>query len=180
MVAMLSMIQMLQLLMTLVSLAIAFGSQWSVWLIYINAPLLLLKLYLHVVSIPLELNYSRSLYAGLLPRIIGFVFLAPVVYAIHYWKAGLLSGDRVDTSFLSALYFSFTTWTTLGYGDLAAPLELRLATSIEALTGILTISVLTAVIWLHCQETLLPESIRKRNRKLLNPDEAVDMFDNTR
>jgi hypothetical protein len=107
------------------------------------------------------------------------VFLVPVVYAIHYWKAGLLSADGVDTSFVSALYFSFTTWTTLGYGDFAASSELRLATSIEALTGLLTISVLTAVIWLHCQESLLPESIRERNRKLLNPEE-VNMTDNIR
>lgn len=62
------------------------------------------------------------------------------------------------TSFADALYFSFTTWTTLGYGDIAAAPPMQLATSLEALTGMITIAVVTAMVWLYCQERLWPQS----------------------
>jgi len=37
----------------------------------------------------------------------------------------------------TAIYFSATTYTTTGYGDLVLPVEWRLVGSMEALTGIL-------------------------------------------
>src|SRR5690554_7474421 len=42
--------------------------------------------------------------------------------------AGVIIGD-----FITSLYFSIVTWTTLGYGDLKPTDELRLLASLEAL-----------------------------------------------
>jgi hypothetical protein len=56
-----------------------------------------------------------------------------LVFAVVYQQSGAI-GDR---SFVSCLYFSAITFTTVGYGDLAPHGALRLIAALEALTGIL-------------------------------------------
>jgi hypothetical protein len=133
-------------------------SYWIPALVYVNALLLFAMLYLQIVSIPLQLNWSRNMYGGLLRRQFFFVVYSAVVYAVHFYFGGIVAADKRGASVTDALYFSFTTWTTLGYGDLTPAPQLRLATSLEALTGVLTIAVLTATVWLYCQERLRPMS----------------------
>lgn len=53
------------------------------------------------------------------------------VWAGLYW----LTGSLPDAE--TALYFSLTSYTTLGYGDVVLPAEWRLLGPIEAATGIL-------------------------------------------
>lgn len=52
---------------------------------------------------------------------------------------GYLS-KNFDGSLLDCAYFSFTTFTTLGYGDIEAYGVLRFLTGIEALTGLVLIT----------------------------------------
>src|ERR1035438_2109002 len=131
------------------SILVALCSYWLSMLVYFNAVLLFLMLYLQIVNIPLQLNWSRNMYAGLLRRQLFLVGFTALVYAAHFYFGGVIETDGRQASFLDALYFSFTTWTTLGYGDLTVAHQLRLATSLEALTGVLTVAVLTALIWLY-------------------------------
>jgi Ion channel len=141
-------------LLVLFSIALAVASRWAPALVYVNAIVLFAMLYLQIAAIPLNLNWSRNLYGRLLRRMFAFIVFTALVYATHYYFNGLTrSGEPVE-SFADALYFSFTTWTTLGYGDITASSALRLATSLEALTGMITIAVVTAMIWLYCQERL--------------------------
>jgi len=135
---------------------VAACSYWVPTLVYVNAGLLLVMLYLLIVSIPLKLNWSREMYAGLLRRQLFFVVYTAFIYAIHFYLGGIAFSDQQPASPLDALYFSFTTWTTLGYGDITVTRHLRLATSLEALTGVLTVAMLTATIWLYCQDRLWP------------------------
>ena len=57
-----------------------------------------------------------------------------------YWMArlggfGELSGN-FDGSLLDSIYFSFTNYTTVGYGDIEPQGSLRFLAGIEALTGL--------------------------------------------
>lgn len=77
-------------------------------------------------------------------------FVVSIGYAILYWFAGTpveLSGK--STSFLSALYFSFTTFATLGYGDLSYHEEriiMRLLSTSEAWFGAVFIALFVVVV----------------------------------
>jgi hypothetical protein len=70
-----------------------------------------------------------------------FLFLFAVIWGLHlaeislwagfyYWGVGL---PTLETSF----YFSATSYTTVGYGDIILPHAWRLAGSLESLTGVL-------------------------------------------
>lgn len=57
--------------------------------------------------------------------------IAITVWALFYRSQGCLPDVE------SAFYFSGTTYTTVGYGDLVLPLRWRMLGPVEALTGIL-------------------------------------------
>src|ERR1035437_5882248 len=160
------------------TILIALCSYWLSMLVYFNAVLLFLMLYLQIVSIPLHLNWSRNMYAGLLRRQFFLVGFTALIYATHFYFGGIMETDRRQASFLDALYFSFTTWTTLGYGDLTVAHQLRLATSLEALTGVLTVAVLTALVWLYCQERLQPRSadVKAHGEFQLQLDQSLGLW----
>ena len=48
---------------------------------------------------------------------------------------GTLTGN-FDGSLLDSVYFSFTNYTTLGYGDIVASGQLRFLAGMEAITGL--------------------------------------------
>jgi hypothetical protein len=56
----------------------------------------------------------------------------------HYLGAGML-GDTSHFSFLTCLYFSGETYTSLGYGDVVPHESLRMLAGLEALNGLLLI-----------------------------------------
>lgn len=65
---------------------------------------------------------------------------AGAFYLMHHAEAwGSLTGNFTG-SMLDCVYFSFTTFTTLGYGDIEAQGLLRFLTGIEALTGLVLIT----------------------------------------
>lgn len=154
MVVAMAMIEVYFYFLVSVAALIALCAYWFPLLVYLNAMVLLAVLALQIVSIPLQLNWSRSNYGGLLRRQFFFVLYTAVIYGIHFHAGGVTASTNARGALIDALYFSLTTWTTLGYGDSIATPALRLATSLEALTGVVTSAVLTATIWLYCQERL--------------------------
>ncbi|MEQ9547840.1 MAG: potassium channel family protein [Marinobacter sp.] len=65
---------------------------------------------------------------------------ATAFYFMHHADAwGELTGN-FNGSLLDCVYFSFTTFTTLGYGDIEALGILRFLTGIESLTGLVLIT----------------------------------------
>jgi hypothetical protein len=70
-----------------------------------------------------------------------FVRLAGWIIVVHLFEitvwATFFWWKQAMPDLQSALYFSATTYTTVGYGDLVLPVEWRLVGSVEALTGIL-------------------------------------------
>lgn len=68
-----------------------------------------------------------------------WVFAGAYFYMHHADTWGLLTGN-FDGSFLDCIYFSFSTFTTVGYGDIEPIGELRFLTGIEGLTGLVLIT----------------------------------------
>ncbi len=85
-------------------------------------------------------------------RIVLGVFGALTAHALEIWIFafayyfmvsttgwGALQGN-FDGSLMDCAYFSFTTFTTLGYGDITPHGNLRYLTGIESLTGLVLIT----------------------------------------
>lgn len=70
---------------------------------------------------------------------------------IHFGEFGTLSGN-IDLSLLDCSYFSFTTYTTLGYGDIEPSGYLRFLTGLESLTGLVMITWSASFVFLEMQK----------------------------
>jgi len=88
------------------------------------------------VPVPKTLDESR-----IVPRAWLLIRVAAWVVAIHWIEIALWAGfyfwRQCLPDFESSLYFSLTTYTTVGYGDLVLKDGWRLLAGVEALTGIL-------------------------------------------
>lgn len=94
-------------------------------------------------------------------RIVFGVFAALVAHAVEVWvfalafywmhhedEWGRLSG-AFGGSLLDCAYFSFTVFTTLGFGDIVASGNLRYTTGIESLTGLVLITWTASFLYLE-------------------------------
>ena len=77
------------------------------------------------------------------------VLVALHALEIMLWAASyvVLLPDSELASFEQAVYFSFVTFTTLGYGDITLSEGWRLLSGIEALNGILLVGWTTAMLF---------------------------------
>jgi len=96
-------------------------------------------------------------------RIVLGVFGALVAHAIEVWVFsfayyfmhhadgwGYLEGS-FNGSLLDCAYFSFTTYTTLGFGDIFPVGDLRYLTGLESLTGLVLITWTASFIFIEMQ-----------------------------
>jgi len=94
-------------------------------------------------------------------RIVLGVFAALVAHAIEVWifafsfyfmhraeSWGSLHGN-FNGSLLDCVYFSFTTYTTLGFGDVEPRGDLRFLVGLESLTGLLLITWTASFLYLE-------------------------------
>jgi len=94
-------------------------------------------------------------------RIVLGVFLALTAHAVEVWIFavsfylmhhaegwGSLQGN-FDGSLLDCVYFSFTTYTTLGFGDIEPLGDLRYLTGLESLTGLVLITWTASFLYLE-------------------------------
>lgn len=141
-------------------LILSIVSGYFAWPPLITVILLGVSFLFLMTLIPTFLNLSRSFFVGLI-IILALLILADIIsFALHYWNSGILnSNGEVDKTFMSAIYFSITTFTTLGYGDFHPLSEMRLVTSMQALSGMLTMAIGASMVWLWCQENLIPKEM---------------------
>ena len=90
---------------------------------------------------------SHRIHAALISAAVFLVFLHAIqiiIWAIVY-KALVPAGELAN--FETAVYFSFVTFTTLGYGDITLSEGFRLLSGIQALNGILLVGWSTAMMF---------------------------------
>jgi hypothetical protein len=105
----------------------------------------------------------KSMKIGHRYRIVLGVFGALAAHAVEVWifafaffamhRAegwGHLEGN-FGGSLMDCAYFSFTTFTTLGFGDIAPIGDLRYLTGIESLTGLVLITWTASFLYLEMQ-----------------------------
>ena len=127
-------------------------TQYMIYVFLINSLVVAVTVFIHY-----ELLYRVSTYIPLMLikhrfRIIFGVLASLVAHAIEIWifaiayylmnhsdEWGKLDGN-FNGSIMDCAYFSFTTYTTLGFGDIEPSGHLRFLTGIESLTGLVLIT----------------------------------------
>lgn len=164
-------------LLAILSLVTAICSGFSTPLAYVAAACLACMFILLFWSIPLKLNWSSNLYGHLLWRFLSFLAFMLLVYAICYYKVGFERVDGIRPSFLDALYFSVTSFTTVQYGEFRPLPPSRLLICVESLMSIVAfVPFFAAFGWLYCQNRLWPQSLEEQaipNDLKLTPDSVV-------
>ncbi|MDB5982237.1 MAG: hypothetical protein JWQ69_3252 [Pseudomonas sp.] len=97
-------------------------------------------------------------------RMVFGVMGALVAHAIEVWIFALgyylmnKSGDlgnlagNFDGSYMDSVYFSFTTFTTIGFGDITPSGPLKFLTGLEALTGLVLITWTASFLFIEMQK----------------------------
>ncbi len=138
-------------LLVLVSLILAIWSPIHLVTALVTACLFVVL----TVSVPVQLGWSRGNFGFLVSWFVGSIFFGITIFAIVYWRTGLnVAGAHRQVSFQEAMYFSVTTWTTLGYGDYTVARTEQIVTSVEALTGYFAMGVFVAFVALWFAESL--------------------------
>lgn len=107
----------------------------------------------HIPQLKLSARFQIVLgvLGALLAHTIEVWCFALVYFAMHHiggW--GGLAGD-FDGSLSASCYFSFVTFTTVGYGDIIATGQLRYVAAIESLTGLVLITWTASYLFLMMQ-----------------------------
>ena len=135
-------------------------------IILIGAGLVLLTVAIHASGTTLWVSFLVRRYfnddghwgtgralGAITSTVIVLIFLHVIQITIWaYAYLSLVSVEEID-SFEKSLYFSFVTFTTLGYGDLTLSEDWRLLSGIQALNGILLVGWTTAMLFAVVQRT---------------------------
>lgn len=140
----------------LLSLASGFWGWYSIF----TGAFLLIGFFVIVTILPLLLNLSRSFFWISFALLAIHISITIFSFALHYHSSGLLGAKgEFSPSLYESLYFSMTTFTTLGYGDIQPLPNYRLTTSLEALSGMVSMALGSSMIWLWCQENMIPKEM---------------------
>jgi uncharacterized membrane protein len=80
-----------------------------------------------------------------------WIFAFGYYFMVHSGKFGSLVG-AFDSSLLDCVYFSFVTYTSLGFGDIEPLGNLRFLTGLEALTGLVLITWTASFMFIEMQK----------------------------
>lgn len=114
--------------------------------------LLRLTLLLARVKIRHRLRILLGVGGALLAHAVEVWVFAFAYYLMHHAKAwGSLTGS-FNGSLMDCVYFSFTTFTTLGFGDIQPTGDMRFLTGIESLTGLVLITWTASFLFVEMQK----------------------------
>jgi Ion channel len=138
-----------------------FAILFTVWVFFLDAPGIellsigyALSLWGYLLATLFYAEYSASDGSKLEYRIFSVTNVAVVIictimiYARAYYFEGIANCEEKSAchDFLSAIYFSIVTWTTLGYGDLIPRKEFYLTAASEALIGYVGMSIVIGIV----------------------------------
>ncbi|MFT4719087.1 MAG: hypothetical protein ACI9SB_000250 [Candidatus Azotimanducaceae bacterium] len=91
------------------------------------------------LNIPHRLRIVVGVYGALLAHVAEIWLFGLGYYALLKWQGfGTLRGN-FNGELLDCVYFSFTNYTSLGYGDIEPLGDLRFTAGLESLTGLVLI-----------------------------------------
>jgi hypothetical protein len=89
---------------------------------------------------------------ALLAHTVEVWLFAGVYYLMHHAQGcGRLTGN-FDGSLMDCVYFSLTTFTTLGFGDIQPEGDMRFLTGMESLTGLVLITWTASFLFVEMQK----------------------------
>ena len=121
-------------------------------LVSINTVLVALAVIIHYEFLRMLSVWLPKLKIPLRPRIVVGIFGAMIAHVIEIWLFAFAFyfmlesrqfgsfGGNFDGSLLDCSYFSFTTYTSLGFGDIEPLGQIRFLVALEALTGLVLIT----------------------------------------
>ncbi len=80
-----------------------------------------------------------------------WIFAFGYYFMANYADFGKLTG-RFDNSLMDCAYFSFVSFTTLGFGDVVATGDIRFLAGLEALTGLVLITWTASFMFIEMQK----------------------------
>lgn len=108
-------------------------------LIHFEALNMLTRLIPHLLIKP-RLRILFGVFGALIAHVIEiWVFAFGYYFMIHQGGFGTLEG-HFDQSLMDCSYFSFVSYTSLGFGDIIAKGDIRFLAGLEALTGLVLIT----------------------------------------
>lgn len=114
--------------------------------------LLRLTLLLARVKIRHRLRILLGVGGALMAHAVEVWVFAFAYYFMHHAQSwGGLTGN-FNGSLMDCVYFSFTTFTTLGFGDIQPTGDLRFLTGIESLTGLVLITWTASFLFVEMQK----------------------------
>lgn len=80
-----------------------------------------------------------------------WVFALGYYFMVHHVNLGTLTGNS-SNSLMDCVYFSFVSFTTLGFGDIVATGDARFLSGLEALTGLVLITWTASFMFIEMQK----------------------------
>ena len=114
-------------------------------------------LYRITLLIPkMQIKHRYRIVFGVLGALVAHIFevwiFAAAFYYMHHAEGwGTLTG-KFDGSFMDCVYFSFTVFSTVGFGDIEPTGNMRFLTGIESLTGLVLITWSASFLYFEMQK----------------------------
>jgi len=111
-----------------------------------------LSVFIPKISIQHRLRVLIGVFGALLAHVIEiWIFSFGYYFMIHVGGFGLLQGS-FDNSLMDCVYFSFVSFTTLGFGDIIATGDIRFLAGLEALTGLVLVTWTASFMFIEMQK----------------------------
>lgn len=113
--------------------------------------LILLSKYIPRLSTP-RYRVLAALLGILIAHVAAIWVFGLVYYFSHYAEAFGGLGGSFDGSLLDSVYFSFSSYTSLGFGDIVPSGDLRFLCGLEALLGLVLIAWTASFLYMEMQQ----------------------------
>ena len=115
--------------------------------------------FLYRLTLPLpgmKIKHRQRIVLGVIVALLAHT-IEIFIFAIAYYTLNRVNGwgslqGNFDGSLADCVYFSFTTYTTLGFGDIAPIGAIRFLTGVESLTGLVLITWTASFLYIEMRQ----------------------------